>query len=91
MASIPHPDCQLATEHEEHMFTVLAGPNAGARVDCPGLDWEGVRLETVLDNIIVTAQQVKEAIADEHEGNVKLRLDRLYLDALRCHVLVSNW
>jgi len=59
---------------------------SAARVPDDSLD-----LRTLLDDIIVTAQQCKEALADEHEGRVRATMEHLVADTITVHNLVKNW
>lgn len=50
-----------------------------------------IDLTAILDDIIVTAHQMKAALADEHEGHVRKGMEHLVAQTISVHQLIKNW
>lgn len=58
---------------------------------CSGIHTDGVDLRAALGQIEDYARYAREALADEHEGNVRHFTEQLAGLAAQCHELVQTW
>lgn len=92
MERTPHPDCRIARPHLEHNVQVLAGPSAGAWVDCPGKGEPTARtqlvrvLGTVRDLDTDTTYLVRRVIRAATSGDAIREFQAAAYEAVSCGV-----